>query len=133
MQKSLPLSPSLNSSGSMPPTGDAIAIKADALPEPSSRGNTLLLSLAILMVLIEVIPTLLGGYGYFIDEWYYIACANRLAFGFADLRTVYAQVDSVGIIRGKYGMSWRNNMTVYLAKEPTTPLNAVWDRIKHYE
>jgi hypothetical protein len=72
---------------------------------------------------------------------YYMWCAGKadadvlIAVGAraADLRTVYARVDSVGIIRGKYGMSWRNNMTVYLAKDPTTPLNAVWDRIKHYE
>jgi len=51
----------------------------------------------------------------------------------ADLRRVYAKVDSVGIIRGTYGMSWRNNMPVYLARIPTTPLNDVWDRIKNFE
>jgi hypothetical protein len=51
----------------------------------------------------------------------------------ADLRSVYARVDSIGIIRGKYGMSWRNNMKIYLAREPTTPLNAVWGGLKHYE
>jgi len=49
-----------------------------------SKENIILLSFAGLAVLIEVIPNLFGGYGYFIDEWYYIACAKRLAFGYVD-------------------------------------------------
>jgi len=72
---------------------------------------------------------------------YYLWCAGNanaevlLAIGAnpADLRTVYAQVDSVGIIRGTYGMSWRNDMRVHLGKTPTVPLNDVWSRVKHYE
>jgi len=72
---------------------------------------------------------------------YYLWCADKadaevlIAVGAraADLRTIYRQVDSVGVIRGTYGMSWRNNMTVYLAQGPTTPLGAVWNRIKHFE
>jgi hypothetical protein len=51
----------------------------------------------------------------------------------ADLRTVYARVDSIGITRGTYGMSWRNNMKIYLAQNPTTSLNAAWGGFKHYE
>jgi hypothetical protein len=50
-----------------------------------------------------------------------------------DLKKIYAQVDSVGIITVTYGMSWRNNMRVYLARKPTTPFNDVWEKTKHYE
>lgn len=32
----------------------------------------------------HVIPDLFGGYGYFIDEFYYLSCARRLAFGYVD-------------------------------------------------
>jgi hypothetical protein len=32
----------------------------------------------------EFVPNALDGYGYFIDELYYIACAKRLAFGYVD-------------------------------------------------
>jgi hypothetical protein len=35
-------------------------------------------------VALELIPNVLGGYGYFIDELYYIACAKRLAWGYVD-------------------------------------------------
>ena len=46
--------------------------------------NALLISLAAAAFLIEFIPNLFGGYGYFIDEFYYIACAKRLALGYVD-------------------------------------------------
>jgi hypothetical protein len=35
-------------------------------------------------LLAQVVPGLLGGYGYFIDELYYLACARRLAWGYVD-------------------------------------------------
>ena len=50
-----------------------------------------------------------------------------------DLEAVYARVDSVGVIPGTYAMSWRINMPVYVAKQPTTPLNEVWWHVKHFE
>ena len=44
----------------------------------------LLLSIAGAAFLLQIIPNLFGGYGYFIDELYYIACARRLDFGYVD-------------------------------------------------
>jgi hypothetical protein len=43
-----------------------------------------LCGLAAAAFLLEFIPNLSGGYGYFIDEFYYIACAKRLALGYVD-------------------------------------------------
>ena len=40
--------------------------------------------LAAAAFLLEFIPNLFGGYGYFIDEFYYIACAVHPAFGYVD-------------------------------------------------
>jgi hypothetical protein len=48
------------------------------------KKNALLLSIASAAFLIEFIPNLYGGYGYFIDEFYYVACAKRLALGYVD-------------------------------------------------
>ena len=47
-------------------------------------GHGLLLALAILPVALLLLTLLTPGYGYFIDEFYYIACAKRLAFGYVD-------------------------------------------------
>jgi hypothetical protein len=46
--------------------------------------NRVLLTLAIVYFLLEWIPSLIGGYGYFIDEFYYVACSEHLAFGYVD-------------------------------------------------
>jgi 4-amino-4-deoxy-L-arabinose transferase-like glycosyltransferase len=46
--------------------------------------NAVLLSLALVYFLLEWIPGFVGSYGYFIDELYYLACAERLAFGYVD-------------------------------------------------
>lgn len=43
-----------------------------------------LLGLALLLVVVELVPNLLGIYGIFIDEFYYLACADRLAAGYVD-------------------------------------------------
>ena len=43
-----------------------------------------LLALAFAALLLHVVPDALGGYGYFIDELYYLSCARRLAFGYVD-------------------------------------------------
>jgi Dolichyl-phosphate-mannose-protein mannosyltransferase len=45
------------------------------------------LCVALAAFVIQVVATIIGerfGYGYFIDELYYIACARRLDFGFVD-------------------------------------------------
>jgi len=47
-------------------------------------GPGLLLALAVLPVALLLLTLLTPGYGYFIDEFYYIACAKRLAFGYVD-------------------------------------------------
>jgi hypothetical protein len=48
--------------------------------KPANR--CILLLLAGIALAVSLIPNALGGYGYFIDERYYIACANRLAWGY---------------------------------------------------
>ena len=40
--------------------------------------------LAALAIVAQLVPSMLGGYGYFIDELYYLACARRLAWGYVD-------------------------------------------------
>jgi hypothetical protein len=51
---------------------------------PARTERSLLLGLSGLAFFLEWIPNLLGGYGYFIDELYYLACARRLDFGYVD-------------------------------------------------
>jgi 4-amino-4-deoxy-L-arabinose transferase-like glycosyltransferase len=41
-------------------------------------------SLALVYFLLQWIPSWTGNYGYFIDEFYYVACSDRLAFGYVD-------------------------------------------------
>lgn len=58
-------------------------------PVPDTRPGTragwrLLAGLSALPLLLYVASALNGSYGYFIDEFYYIACAKRLAFGYVD-------------------------------------------------
>jgi hypothetical protein len=43
-----------------------------------------LAAVAVLAFLSQLVPGFLGGYGYFIDELYYLACARRLAWGYVD-------------------------------------------------
>lgn len=80
----------------------------DATPRETRRANAILLSLALLYFLLEWIPSLFGTYGYFIDEFYYVACSERLAFGYVDhpplsiflLRLVRAVIgDSLAALR----------------------------------
>jgi 4-amino-4-deoxy-L-arabinose transferase-like glycosyltransferase len=47
-------------------------------------GPGVLLALAILPVALLLLTLRTPGYGYFIDEFYYIACAKRLTFGYVD-------------------------------------------------
>ena len=46
--------------------------------------HRILVLLAGFALVVQLIPNALGGYGYFIDELYYIACAKRLAWGYVD-------------------------------------------------
>jgi hypothetical protein len=50
----------------------------------SKRANRILLSLALAYFLLEWVPSFIGTYRYFIDEFYYIACSKHLALGYVD-------------------------------------------------
>jgi 4-amino-4-deoxy-L-arabinose transferase-like glycosyltransferase len=54
------------------------------LPESKRTGFIVALSFGIAVSAYHIILSLLPGYGYFIDEFYYIACSKRLAFGYVD-------------------------------------------------
>jgi 4-amino-4-deoxy-L-arabinose transferase-like glycosyltransferase len=57
------------------------------VPTPTERtrpDRQLLAALAALPLALYVASTFTANYGYFIDEFYYIACARRLAFGYVD-------------------------------------------------
>jgi hypothetical protein len=49
-----------------------------------AQTNRLLVIIAAAFVLLQIAVTVLGAYGYFIDEFYYIACARRPALGYVD-------------------------------------------------
>lgn len=51
---------------------------------PTRANGGLLLALAVVPLALLLLSLLPSGYGYFIDEFYYIACAKRLAFGYVD-------------------------------------------------
>jgi hypothetical protein len=51
---------------------------------PNERLDWYLLAIAGGFVSLQVLVTLLGEYGYFIDEFYYVACARRPALGYVD-------------------------------------------------
>jgi hypothetical protein len=48
------------------------------------RTEAWLIGIAAAFVVFQIAVTAFGGYGYFIDEFYYIACARRPAFGYVD-------------------------------------------------
>jgi len=48
------------------------------------RADAVLLSIAAACFLLEFLPSLNRGYGYFIDELYYIACSKHVALGYVD-------------------------------------------------
>lgn len=56
------------------------------IPRAGTPDGRLLLVLAGVAFAIQIIPDLVlfRGYGYFIDELYYLACARRLDFGYVD-------------------------------------------------
>jgi 4-amino-4-deoxy-L-arabinose transferase-like glycosyltransferase len=54
------------------------------MPQTKDRTGVLLISVAGAFVALQTVVAILGQYGYFIDEFYYVACARRLAFGYVD-------------------------------------------------
>ena len=104
----------------------------------------LLLALAGVAFAFQIIPDLFGGYGYFIDELYYMACARRLADGPVivigsnrnDLEAVFDDVRQVGIYECDYCMNWRNDMPIYVARQSkltASEFEEAWEGFKHYE
>jgi 4-amino-4-deoxy-L-arabinose transferase-like glycosyltransferase len=54
-------------------------------PKVSLRNDVLILSgLSFVLFLYYMLTAAFSGYGYFIDEFYYIACSRHLAFGYVD-------------------------------------------------
>lgn len=56
----------------------------DLVAPSASRGAKLVLALAGGLFLLEWLPSFSDSYGYFIDEFYYLACAARPAWGYVD-------------------------------------------------
>ncbi len=54
-----------------------------AQQRPEGHATAILLGLAALPILIAVVATN-GSYGYFLDEFYYLACSEHLAWGYVD-------------------------------------------------
>ena len=52
--------------------------------DPENRTLVLLIALAAAKFFIHFTVNLAGAYGYFRDEFYYIACSEHLAFGYVD-------------------------------------------------
>ncbi len=48
------------------------------------RATAMLVGLAFVYFVLEWLPGVVGSYGYFIDEFYYIACTDHLALGYVD-------------------------------------------------
>jgi hypothetical protein len=68
--------------------GSPAATNASA-PTPSTRpgaaiGLGVVVSIAVANLLLHLATNLFGGYGYFRDELYYLACSDHLAFGYVD-------------------------------------------------
>src|SRR4051812_28944916 len=60
------------------------AIRKSNQVRPASSDLWMLAGLSLLPFLYQMLTTRVAGYGYFIDELYYIACARHLAFGYVD-------------------------------------------------
>ena len=55
------------------------------VPAPAPRATALLLALAAAYVVLQAaLAARRGEYGYFIDEFYYLACARHPALGYVD-------------------------------------------------
>ena len=54
------------------------------MTEGTRRQDLLLVCLSAVFLLLELVPSIIDGYGYFIDELYYIACSARPSLGYVD-------------------------------------------------
>ena len=53
-------------------------------PNSKNRDLFLLIALAAVKFLVHFAVNVTGAYGFFRDEFYYIACSDHLAFGYVD-------------------------------------------------
>ena len=67
------------------------------------RANLTLAGLALFYFLLVWIPGFANDYGYFIDEFYYLACADHLAFGYVDHPPL--SIWLLWLVRGVWGDS----------------------------
>ncbi len=65
------------------PPSPAPGETAAAQQPPTGRATAILLGLAVLPILIAAVATN-DSYGYFADEFYYLACSEHLAWGYVD-------------------------------------------------
>ncbi|HEY9045398.1 MAG TPA: glycosyltransferase family 39 protein [Ohtaekwangia sp.] len=54
------------------------------IPSPTRTENWIIVASALFVFLLHLIVNLNGGYGFFRDELYYIACSDHLAWGYVD-------------------------------------------------
>lgn len=66
-------------------------------------GAAVLTLLAVVKVALHLIPTALLNYGYFVDELYYLACSEHLAWGFVDMPPLFPAITA--LIRATLGDS----------------------------
>jgi hypothetical protein len=59
-----------------------------------------LLIFALAKLALHLVTNIIGGYGIFRDELYYLACANHLAFGYVDQPPL-----SISILAGETGLT----------------------------
>jgi len=64
----------------------------------SKNDYAILALIALIKLLIHFIVNLSGGYGYFRDEFYYLACGEHLAFGYVDHPLMIALIAKTGRI-----------------------------------
>ncbi len=66
------------------PLSPASGETAAAQPRPMGRATAIILGIAAVYILILIIAVTNDSYGYFSDEFYYLACSEHLAWGYVD-------------------------------------------------
>src|SRR5262245_31476112 len=98
-----------------------------AAPDPAHRplglGGTIAVATAVFALLLYAIPR----YGWFRDEFYYLACAERLAWGYVDHPPFSIAV--LAVVRGLLGDSlWAVRLVPALVTAATVVLTGVLAR-----
>lgn len=68
----------------LPPGVEPLVALPPSTHEQFFSASFLLVSFAFVKLFLHVLTNAIGGYGYFRDEFYYIACSDHLAFGYVD-------------------------------------------------